>query len=86
MLDDEEHRLQDAIEATENEIRAATSRSQERQLQQLRTVLSLYRSSDLAARKALLHSVVADILYTKEKKSKPADFTLDVRLKSFDHE
>lgn len=86
VLDDEEHRLQDAIASTEGEIRAATSRSQERQLQQLRTVLALYRSSDLAARKELLHSVVSDILYSKGKKTKPADFTLDVRLKSFDYE
>ena len=86
VLDEEERRLRDAINAIEGEIRAATSRSQELQLQQLRTVLALYQSSDLAARKELLHSVVSDILYIKEKKTKPADFTLNVRLKDFDWE
>lgn len=83
VLDGDEARVNAAIASTEAEIRAATSRSQERQLQQLRTVLQLYQGSDVAARKSLLHSVIADILYAKTKKSKPADFTIDVQLRDF---
>ena len=83
VLDGDAARLSASIAAAEGEIRAATSRSQERQLQQLRTVLQLYRGSDVAAQKSLLHSVIADILYTKAKKTKPADFTIDIQLKDF---
>ena len=83
VLDSDAARVSDAIASAEAEIRAATSRSQERQLQQLRTVLQLYRGSDVAARKSLLHSVISDILYTKAKKSKPADFAIDIQLKDF---
>lgn len=83
LLEDEEHHLQEAIASISEEIRVATSRSQERQLQQLRTVLRLYQNADVSARKELLRSVIKDIRYTKLKKSKPADFSLDITLLEF---
>ena len=83
LLEDEEQHLQEAIASISEEIRVATSRSQERQLQQLRTVLRLYQDADVAARKELLRSVIKDIRYTKLKKSKPADFSLDITLLEF---
>lgn len=48
----------------------------------IRAVLSAYRSSDAAHKNALLRSVIEAVIYHKEKKTKPADFQLDVVLKS----
>jgi len=48
----------------------------------IRAVLDAYWSSDAAHRNALLHSVIEVITYRKAKKSKPADFELDIILKS----
>lgn len=83
LLSSEESALLSSISATEEEIHRELSKNKERQLTQLRTVLERYQSSSLSARKELLHSVVEDILYTKEKKTKPADFALSIKLKDF---
>lgn len=48
----------------------------------IRAVLDAYQSSDAAHRNALLHSVIETITYRKAKKTKPADFDLDIILKS----
>ena len=47
----------------------------------IRTVLDAYRASDAAHRNALLHTVVQQIVYRKEKKSKPAGFELEFLLR-----
>ena len=44
--------------------------------EQIRTVLDAYGPADAAHRNALLKSVLKTVWYTKEKKSKPADFHL----------
>ena len=64
-------------------IRLELSRNKEQQLSQLRTVLERYQSSTLSGRKELLQSIISDIQYTKEKKTKPADFALSIKLKDF---
>lgn len=46
------------------------------QAQKIRTVLETYHSSDAAGRNALLRTVISRIIYRKEKKSKPNDFSL----------
>lgn len=43
----------------------------------IRSVLDAYIASDPAYRNALLHSVIDKIIYTKQKKTKPADFELE---------
>lgn len=43
----------------------------------IRSVLDAYIASDPAHRNALLHSVIDKIIYTKQKKTKPADFELE---------
>lgn len=52
------------------------------QAEKIRAVLDAYRSSDAAHRNALLHSVIERIVYHKEKKTKPAAFSLEFVLKS----
>lgn len=79
----EETGLRETISALENEIHAALSRNQEKQLAQLKTVLERYQDASLPGKKALLQSIISDIQYTKEKKTKPADFTLSVKLIDF---
>lgn len=83
VLATEESSLLAAISAVENDIRTELSKNKERQLSQLRTVLDRYQASSLSGRKELLHSIVEDIRYTKEKKTKPADFALSILLKDF---
>ncbi|MEM5781188.1 MAG: hypothetical protein AAGU02_08565, partial [Lawsonibacter sp.] len=50
---------------------------------QLGTLLGFYGISDAADRNALLKSVIQVVWYRKEKKARPADFYLDVRLRPF---
>lgn len=83
VLSQEEEALKRAIAALEGDIRLELSRNKEKQLSQLRTVLERYQASSIPTRKELLRSVISDILYTKEKKTKPADFVLSIKLKDF---
>ena len=46
----------------------------------IRAVLDAYSTADAAGRNSLLKSVIQVIYYRKEKKTKPADFTLDIHL------
>lgn len=48
--------------------------------EKIRAVLESYSTSDAAGRNALLKSVIQVIYYSKQKKTKPADFTLDIHL------
>ena len=79
----EETAIQKAIADAEADIRLELSHNKEAQLNQLRTVLERYGSASLPGRKELLQSIIEDIRYTKEKKTKPADFSLSIELKSF---
>ena len=83
VLAQEESSLKDMISALDDEIRLALSRNKEKQLDQLRTVLGSYQASPIPIRKELLQSIISDIQYTKEKKTKPADFALSITLKDF---
>lgn len=79
----EEDALQASSAALEEDIRKQLSRDKRKQLAALRTVLDHYNGSSLPEKKALLQSVIEDILYTKEKKSKPGDFSLAIVLREF---
>ena len=83
VLSQEDAALKESISSLESDIRREKSRNKEIQLSKLRTVLEQYQSSSVPARKELLHSVISDILYTKEKGTKPADFALSILLKDF---
>lgn len=83
LLAQEEESLKKAIVELEGSIRLELSRNKEQQLSQLRTVLERYQSSTLSGRKELLQSIISDIQYTKEKKTKPGDFALSIKLKDF---
>ena len=83
LLAQEEESLKKAISETESSIHLELSRNKEKQLSQLKTVLEHYQSSSLSGRKDLLQSIISDIQYTKEKKTKPADFALSIKLKDF---
>lgn len=83
VLSQEEANLKDTLAALDAEIHLALSRNNEKQLSQAKTVLAQYQAADIPGRKALLQSIISDILYTKEKKTKPADFALSITLKDF---
>ena len=73
------------LEAKEEEILAAMDRDKrtdpQAQARKIAAVLDAYDTADIPQRNALLHSVVDYVVYTKEKKSKPTDFTLQTFLK-----
>lgn len=79
----EEAQTQAAISAAEEELRHDPLKNKACQLERLRTVLDHYRDSPISAQKQLLYSIIEDIQYTKEKKTKPADFSLSIQLRNF---
>lgn len=83
VLTSEEDHLRKAMAEVSEDLRDAKSQNKERQLEQLRTVLAHYQESSIPARKALLQSIIADIQYTKEKKTNPSDFALSITLRDF---
>lgn len=52
------------------------------QAAKIQAVLDAYHTSDAAHKNALLHTVIELVTYRKEKKTKPAEFSLDFILKS----
>ncbi len=76
-LSDLEARLGEAKRRLEE----ARSHDPGAQADNIRNVLNAYCTSDPATRNSLLHSVIDHIVYSKEKKSKPADFHLVYYLK-----
>ena len=83
VLETEEATLQTALDDARSELQKLTSRNDELQLAQIRNVLEHYHDADLPARKSMLQSIISDIRYTKSKKTKPADFSLDISLIDF---
>lgn len=83
LLGQEDDKLKAAAQDLEAEIRTARGNNAEKQLARIRTVLAQYQSASLADRKTLLHSIIEEIQYTKMKKTKPADFTLQITLRTF---
>ena len=68
--------IQDAMDQAANVDQAAQARK-------IAAVLDAYADADPARRNALLHSIVDRIIYTKEKKTKPSDFHLQIKLKPY---
>ena len=83
VLAQEEAALRSASADAETEIHWELSRNKEQQLSRLHTVLQRYQAASLSGRKELLQSIIDDIQYTKEKKTKPADFALSIKLRNF---
>ena len=50
--------------------------------EKIRAVLDAYDKSDAAGRNELLKSVLAEVWYRKEKKTKPGDFQLTFNLRA----
>lgn len=68
-------------EAAQRRLEEAMAYDPAAQSERIQAVLDAYRAGDAAKRNALLHSVIAVIYYSKEKKTKPADFDLDIVLR-----
>lgn len=75
------------LEAKEAELLAAMERDLHRdpaaQAKKIAAVLDAYGDADIPQRNALLHSVIDYVTYTKEKKTKPTDFVLELTLKPY---
>lgn len=77
----------DALEEQEQKTLESMQRIQQTdkaaQARKIATVLETYTQSDAPQQNALLHSIVEVIWYTKQKKTKPTAFTLQIDLKPF---
>ncbi len=75
------------LEAKEAELLAAMERDLHRdpaaRPKKIAAVLDAYGDADIPQRNALLHSVIDYVTYTKEKKTKPTDFVLELTLKPY---
>ena len=74
-----EKREAEAVQALDNSKRADPAALEAK----LKAVLDSYNTADAAGKNALLRSVIQVIYYHKAKKTKPADFVLDIRLKPY---
>jgi len=73
--------LKESIEASQARLRALQAAEPGIQAQKIVAVLDAYEASDAPHRNALLRSVIERIWYTKAKKTKPMDFTLQIEYK-----
>jgi len=77
----------DSLEEKDRQAMASIRRIQQTdkaaQAKKIATVLESYAESDAPQRNALLHSIVDVVWYSKPKKTKPTEFTLQVDLKPF---
>ena len=67
----------------ETKLKEIAARDTTKAAAQLRTVLSLYPTLDAEGKNKLLKTVIDHVDYTKDKKTKPHDFTLEVHLLNF---
>ena len=63
------------------ELDAANNRNPERLSEALRTVLKEYWTADVATRNAMLKGIIQIVWYSKERKTKPMEFSLEIVLK-----
>lgn len=73
--------LESQQEAAQHRLSQAEGYDPGRQAKRIRAILDAYQEGDASIRNALLHSVIDVIYYSKEKKTKPADFQLDFVMK-----
>lgn len=74
-----EHTEAELLQSIENTKRA----DNKVMAQKIAATLDAYETSDAAHRNALLKSVIKEIRYTKEKKTKPRDFHLQLEIKPY---
>ena len=80
VLSADEAHLQTYITDLQGRIRTEQAKDKRWQLERIKSVLAHYQHASLAGKKDLLRSIVSVIYYTKEKKTKPADFSVDIVL------
>lgn len=82
-LDEEKTGLLKKQADLETKIEKLQSRDTTKVAAQLRTVLSLYPTLDAEGKNHLLKTVIDHVDYTKPKKTKPRDFTLEIHFLNF---
>jgi gas vesicle protein len=83
VLTEDEKNMRDAIASLENDIKISLSNNLQKLLDNIKNVLEHYQNVSLPEKKALLQSVILDVKYTKKKKTKPTDFSLEIEYVSF---
>ena len=79
----DEDLIMETIKDLQTEISAAGLENKQIQYELLATATQAYYTSDVAGKNRLLKAIVNRIDYTKMKKTKPADFTLNISLRDF---
>ena len=81
-LDEESSALEKQIASVQDRIRALSDATHQIQAERLQSALDAFGQSDPVRRNTLLRAVVSSITYAKEKKSKPADLTVKLNLRT----
>lgn len=81
--ENDEFSLRAELEEAQAQKQALSSSDKSDLIDRLNTLLALWADADPRTRNDLLKSVIADAAYTKEKKTKPTDFSVALRLKDF---
>ena len=81
--EEEQQSLQKRLKKAQAKYASITASDTALLRKRLEDALSLWPSATPQARNGLLKSVIADAVYTKEKKTKPMDFSIDITLRTF---
>ena len=81
--EEEQQAIAERLEKAKKKHGTITASNTEALRERLENALSLWPSASPQARNSLLKSVIADAVYTKEKKSKPTDFSVALTLQAF---
>ena len=81
--EEEQQTVTERLEKAKRKRKAITASNTAALRERLENALSLWPSSTPQIRNGLLKSVIADAVYTKEKKTAPTDFFVDITLQDF---
>lgn len=81
LAENEVTKLEELRAALEAQIQEARGVNRVKVISYLDTVLDLYPSLDPAGKNQLLKAIIDKVIYRKEKKSRPLDFSLEIHLK-----
>ena len=73
--------LHQAQESLNSDLHRLSGAENQRRMERIRNAIELYHSATIAGKNLILKGVIAQVFYSKPKKTKPKDFTLKIVVK-----
>ena len=73
--------LHQARESLNSDLHRLSGAENQRRMERIRNAIELYHSATIAGKNLILKGVIAQVFYSKPKKTKPKDFTLKIVVK-----